>query len=135
MASRRIEDLREIMQSRAKAWLAGCQSAGLDVLIYCTLRSLEEQAGLYAIGRTLPGKRVTNAPPGSSAHNFGLALDFVPLNGGKAQWKAPSDEWNEAVDIAGKCGLESGSTWPRLKDWPHLEFPRWKEIINGPLGG
>ncbi len=38
-----------------------------------TLRTYKEQNDLYALGRTKPGKKVTNAPGGRSYHNFGLA--------------------------------------------------------------
>lgn len=134
MASKRIEDLRPMMQQKARAWQAACATAGLDILVYCTWRSLEEQAELYAQGRTKPGSIVTMAKPGTSAHNYGLALDFVPLIGGKALWKAPAPEWLEAVEIAEKCGLESASTWVKFKEWPHLQIPNWKDFVNGPLG-
>ena len=40
-------------------------------------RSLADQAAFYAKGRTQPGPKVTNAPPESSAHNWGCAADFV----------------------------------------------------------
>jgi peptidoglycan L-alanyl-D-glutamate endopeptidase CwlK len=43
------------------------------------LRTLEEQEELFAKGRTKPGKKVTNAKPGQSYHNYGLAFDIVLL--------------------------------------------------------
>lgn len=51
-----------------------------DCSITCGHRSHEEQAELYAQGRTKPGKRVTNAKPGQSKHNSypSLAVDVVP---------------------------------------------------------
>jgi len=48
---------------------------------YCrfshTLRTDKEQDALFAIGRTIKGKKVTNAKGGRSYHNYGLALDIV----------------------------------------------------------
>lgn len=43
----------------------------------CTegLRSYEKQQTLYDQGRKVPGKILTNAKPGQSLHNFGLAAD------------------------------------------------------------
>ena len=55
MASRSLEDLAAPVKSAAMAMLARCRAAGLEVLIYCTLRSNDEQAALYAQGRTRPG--------------------------------------------------------------------------------
>ena len=40
------------------------------------LRTIEEQNLLYAKGRTLPGKKVTNAKGGQSIHNYGFAVDM-----------------------------------------------------------
>ena len=48
MSSRKIEDLIPEMQSKVQQVLDICSSQGVDLLITCTLRSLEEQAQLYA---------------------------------------------------------------------------------------
>ncbi len=48
-----------------------------------TLRTFEEQDELYAIGRTKPGKKVTNAKAGQSIHNYGLAVDICLIIDGK----------------------------------------------------
>jgi peptidoglycan L-alanyl-D-glutamate endopeptidase CwlK len=59
------------------------------------LRTFAEQEALYDQGRInkfdekgRPLSIVTYAPPGSSYHNYGLALDIVPLtdNGTKMDW-------------------------------------------------
>ncbi len=108
-------------------WLIACDDVRLNILIYCTFRSKAEQDELYARGRTKPGKIVTYAKAGESAHQFGLALDFVPMiEGGKPQWTAPSPLWNRAISLAEKYGLESASKWPKFKEWPHVQFPSWK---------
>ena len=53
---------------------------GLDAKVISGHRSYEEQAALYAKGRDEPGPRVTNAQPGYSNHNFGIAVDFGIFN-------------------------------------------------------
>jgi peptidoglycan L-alanyl-D-glutamate endopeptidase CwlK len=102
----------------------------MDPLVYCTLRSIAEQDALYAQSRTKPGKRVTNAKGGSSAHNFGYALDFVPLIGGKPNWTPGSNHYLRCVRIAEECGMESASKWKSLKEWPHLQEPNWRSIVQ-----
>lgn len=129
MASRALDDLHPALRPRVDRWLAECQQAGLAVLVYCTRRSNEEQAQLYAQGRTAPGRIVTYARPGQSAHNYGLALDFVPLLAGRPQWKAPTPEWERAVLLAENCWLECGAKWARLRDWPHVQLPDWKSFV------
>jgi len=54
---------------------------GLDYKIICGTRTWEQQEALYAKGRTTPGPKVTNAKPGSSMHNFGLAVDCGVFKG------------------------------------------------------
>lgn len=63
------DELEEIIEKINKEVLTG----NAKVRITHTLRTFEEQAELYAQGRTKPGKRVTNAKPGFSFHNYGLA--------------------------------------------------------------
>ena len=85
MSSRKLIDLVQPVRDKAEAFVRECADAGIDVLIYCTYRSSEEQNELYKIGRTLPGKIITNARGGQSWHNFHAAFDFVPMINGKPQ--------------------------------------------------
>lgn len=127
MSSRLLSDCRPEFADLATKWLAACLAEGLDILVYCTLRSIAEQDALFQQGRTLPGRVVTNAIGGQSAHNFGLALDHVPLLNGKAQWAAGNALYVHSIHIAMGCGLESlaGSRFP---EWCHLQMPGWKAI-------
>lgn len=93
------------------------------------LRTFAEQADLYAIGRTKPGKKVTNAPAGQSIHNYGLAVDIVLIIDGKeASWDTAKDwdndgvaDWYECVKIFAKYGWDWGGNWKTFKDLPHFE--------------
>jgi len=65
-------------------------------------RTLERQAELYAIGRTTPGSKVTNAKPGQSRHNSmpSEAVDVGPCDArGQVLWnnKGKFDRWAEHV--------------------------------------
>lgn len=107
-----------------------------------TLRSFPEQAALYAQGRTVffdkNGKKlgkVTNAKPGQSMHNYGLAIDIVLLkdvNGDgifeSASWESSVDfdkdgkaDWKEIVEIFKSYGWSWGGDWKSFKDLPHFE--------------
>lgn len=130
--SRRIEDLQPIMQPRVRAWLAACKDAGLDILVTCTLRPWTEQAALYAQGRTTPGRVVTYARPGDSAHNHGLAVDFVPMAAGKPQWSATHPHWQIAGELAERAGLEWAGRWKRFREYPHVEMPVWRSYLEPP---
>jgi len=91
-------------------------------------RTIAEQNGLYAQGRTKPGSIVTNAKGGQSAHNFGLAADLAPEKAkGIIDWNAPAPIWEMMGNIAIQHGLTWGGLFKSIKDLPHIEHPRWKE--------
>ena len=120
MPSRAIEDLYPEMQPKVLALIAACQAQGIDLLITSTVRTLAEQAALYAQGRTTPGDIVTKARPGESFHNVRRAIDVVPLVGGKAIWT--SMFWEEIGRLGENQGFVWGGTFRTRKDKPHFEW-------------
>ena len=91
-------------------------------------RTMAEQEAIYAQGRTAPGRKVSNAPPGSSPHNFGLACDCDPLNGhGEIWWSAPAGYWEAYGATCEAAGMTWGGMFKTITDLPHCEHPRWKE--------
>lgn len=156
------------MQDKAKQVLNYCEARGVDLLIYCTHRDMAEQARLFRQGRTRSeirvkqkqlinegwpmladiidqvgpqrGKKVTNAAPGESWHNFKEAFDAVPLIDGKPAWKrsdAP-EAWNIYGDACETAGLIWGGNW-KFTDLPHaqlragnpLDVVEQKEVKDG----
>jgi peptidoglycan LD-endopeptidase CwlK len=131
MASRSLNDLEEQTRLKAAAFVQACAAAGVDVLIYCTLRSCAEQDELYKIGRSLPGRIVTNARGGQSWHNHGRAFDFVPMIGGKPQWSSDS-LYAKCGAIAESVGLEWAGRWNgRLKERAHCQFTNGNSLRGG----
>ena len=91
------------------------------------LRSWPEQDALFAQGRTIPGKRVTNCPGGHSYHNFGLAVDCVPdevWDDGKytPDWNSAHENWKRMEKIGESLGLENGADWRTFPDAPHFQL-------------
>lgn len=127
MSSRSLDDLRPEFRSMVDLWLADMAKADLQLIITCTLRGSAEQDILYAKGRTAPGPVVTNAKAYQSAHQFGLALDFViMIEGGKPDWSGDSELWNEAIELAEARGLQS----LRPMESAHLQYPNWKQLAG-----
>lgn len=92
MPSRKLSDAHPLLQ---EAFLSAKTEferiyPEYRVILTCTHRSNQEQADLYAIGRTKPGRKVTNAKPGQSKHN-----------------KLPSD----AIDVAFLHRIENKLSW------------------------
>ncbi len=86
------------------------------------LRSWGEQAALYAQGRTAPGKIVTNAQPGSSYHNYGLAVDVVPMTVEGPDWNEQHPVWSRLVSVGTSLGLVAGAQFRSFPDWPHFQY-------------
>jgi peptidoglycan L-alanyl-D-glutamate endopeptidase CwlK len=120
MSSRNLEDLHPLVADKAKQLVQMAAAEGVEILVTSTLRTFEEQAELFAKGRTKPGAIVTNAKPGSSWHNFGLAFDVVPLVNGKAIWNSPF--WNQIGELGKEVGLVWGGDFKSFKDKPHFEL-------------
>ena len=135
MSSRKLTDLHPQMQPLVTRFLANARAAGIDLLVTCTYRSNEEQAALYAIGRTKPGRIVTNAKPGRSTHNntlngkpAALAVDVVPLRDGKPVWSASDPVWKRVGEIGEKVGLEWAGRWTTFREYPHFQHPQARTL-------
>lgn len=103
--------------------LPWCQQLGLQGEVVSGYRSQQEQYALYLKGRTSAevaarvskqGRdgSVTDAWPGSSPHNYGLAIDVE----GRDQ--------RAIVDLARRMGFGTVS-W----DPAHIEWPGWRALL------
>jgi peptidoglycan L-alanyl-D-glutamate endopeptidase CwlK len=102
------------------------------------LRTFEEQAILYAKGRTAPGRKVTNAKPGASFHQYGLAFDYALLydldgNGNfeKLSWSV-NEDWKTVAILFEDNGYTWGGRWSKFVDAPHIEKTfgyTWRELL------
>ena len=91
-------------------------------------RSFSEQSRLYAQGRTQPGPKVTNAKAGQSPHNYGYAMDYIPVVNGKRTYSVSKWWWFKFGLAAWAAGLTWGGSWKRFLDRPHVELPGWKRL-------
>jgi len=129
--SRDLADLKPEFRALVDPWLADCAAADIDVLVTCTLRTMQDQAILFAQGRTTPGKIITNAKPGQSAHNFGLALDIVPVVHGKLDWSGDSPPWVTVAELGQSHGLQwLGAPGSPFIEQAHFQHPQWRSIAG-----
>lgn len=104
--------------------------AGENITVHVTqgLRSWTEQQALWLEGRDSRGNVVdrksvvTNAEPGHSWHNFGLAVDVAPFDGSIPDWNLSHPAWKRIVAVGESVGLASGSKWRTFPDWPHFQM-------------
>lgn len=113
--------LRNAVFQMNRMFEAEFQSDTLEVVQ--GLRSWNEQAKLYAQGRTAPGPIATYAPPGYSWHSLGCAVDLCPASLlAKPGWEPGSPLWPRMVAMAQACGLYPGACFHTHPDVPHFQM-------------
>lgn len=122
MPSTKIEDLVPAMQPMVRQFIEKAAQVGFNLRITASYRSNEEQAELYAQGRTKPGPIVTNAKPGQSLHNTRRAIDIVDRQ------KGYDLDWEKLGRIGESCGLEWGGRWQSFKDRTHFQYTGPAEV-------
>lgn len=134
--SSKIEDLEPATRAMCHEFLAECEAKMFPpIRVTHTLRTLKEQADLWAKGREQtdagwvvvePKAVVTRAKPGESPHNYGAAFDICF----RGPDPYPEDDaiW-EAVGMVGEgVGLAWGGRWRRFPDRPHFERKDWRAL-------
>ena len=123
--SRSLGDLHPRVYRLAVAFIDACAAQGIDIIVTSTYRDTAAQDALYAQGRSLPGRIVTNAKAGQSWHNWRLAFDVVPVRAGKPVWGttgADKELWNRIGAIGESVGLEWAGRWKRFCEYPHFQY-------------
>jgi peptidoglycan L-alanyl-D-glutamate endopeptidase CwlK len=110
-----------------------------DCFIIYGHRTTAEQQNLFALGRTRPGRRVTNIDgvTKKSRHNYtpSLAIDMGPASliatGRWVESAAAIKQFDELGAMAeavakelGVADFEWGGRWARLRDRPHFQLNR-----------
>ena len=125
MSSRSLEDLLPGTRKKVVAWLDACDHPDVlpQVFLTCTYRSQAEQDGLWARGRTEPGRKVTWTR--HSKHTERRAVDFALKMPNPWDTKVDIDNDNipdflEVGQLAETFGLTWGGRW-RTPDYPHVQ--------------
>lgn len=125
-SERNIATLLPEVRPIARALVQKAAQAGIRIKVISALRTYAEQDALYAQGRTLPGRKVTNARGGWSNHNFGIAFDVGVFEG--SAYLAESVKYKAVGALGMDLGLEWGGSWKTIVDEPHFQLrPAWAE--------
>lgn len=111
-----LTDLNPAIRKSAYRFMQQAKAAGYPFKITSAYRSWDEQERLYNQGRTTPGQIVTNARPGQSLHNYGLAFDVL----GEGE-NYNTTNWEAIAQIGKANGFEWGGDWAGLIDKPHFQ--------------
>ncbi|RJS14608.1 M15 family peptidase [Corallococcus sp. H22C18031201] len=107
--------------------IARCATRGADYVATYGFRTLEEQGELRR--RYLAGTGGKASAPGLSAHNYGLAFDFVrdgdTRPGVQPDWRLP------AYRVLGEEVSAAGLVWGgRFGDAPHVQWPGYVSALQ-----
>lgn len=108
-----LDKLADNTKIAAYKWYQYCIDNEIQVLIYETIRTVEQQRKNVANGASQTMK---------SYHLVGQALDFVPVDSkGKTLWNGYNhSNIQKALNYARKIGFELGYDWGW--DSPHLQY-------------
>jgi peptidoglycan L-alanyl-D-glutamate endopeptidase CwlK len=112
---------------------------GFTVRVIQALRSWDMQQELWQQGRDIngkvidKGKVVTDAAPGTSWHEYGLAIDVAPFDEkGQPIWNfrlSPGKEaWGAIEKVAPEVQLFSGACFHSITDRPHWQPSECPEV-------
>lgn len=123
----RISTLHPKIREKVTEFINRAEKQGIRLRIISAYRTYQEQDELYEQGRTKAGNIVTNAKGGQSSHNFGTAIDVVPIINGSADWNT---DYNQIAQIGKSVGFSWGGDWTSFKDKPHFEMNFGKTIAQ-----
>lgn len=109
-----LSKLADHTKIAAMKWYEYCVKNDIEILIYSTIRTEEEQAENVRTGKSQTMK---------SFHLVGQALDFVPADGPRIDWNAyKNSNIKQAVAEAKRLGFDWGGDWKSFIDRPHLQY-------------
>lgn len=143
----KLNELHPKLRADGIAAWAECEAImppNIKLWIEQVKRSMKESDVLYAQGRTIPGDIVTDAPGGSSYHNYALAFDFHMITNGNVDYQV-GPNWMKIVAIMKKHGWIWGADWnnngitraqgdkkEKLVDAPHFQKTfgyNWRDLL------
>ena len=120
ISAERLELLHPTAKNTFKQFITEAE-IGLNIVLRISqgLRTFDEQNALFVLGRTKPGKIVTQACGGMSWHNYALAIDLVQVIGSDINWNF---DYKLLLPYAAKYNIEAGQNWHSFQDKPHFQI-------------
>lgn len=111
-----LESLHPYFRDKVLEMIRICRSKGIELAVVETYRTHAKQTEYKKMGR-----RYTRSKAGHSKHQYGLAVDIVPIIDSIPQWKNVR-LWRKIGPIGEHLGLRWGGRWSRLYDPGHFEW-------------
>ena len=139
VGSRSLDDLDEAAKETISKFISDLRGKGYEVLITSSYRSVAKQAALY---KEYEGRSAAVAKPGTSPHNFGLAVD-INIKWTDADKKqhhlklgSTKEEWEKIIGPNGKLPYKNYNLqWGgNFKRYDPVHFDVYPLIVNPETG-
>ena len=111
-----LQSLHPYFRDKVMQLIRICRSKGIELAIVETYRTATKQSEYRSMGR-----RYTRVRAGFSNHQYGLAVDIVPVIKSVPQWHNIR-LWKKLGPIGERLGLRWGGRWGRFFDPGHFEW-------------
>ncbi len=111
-----LQSLHPYFRDKVLELIRQCRAKGIEVAIVETYRTPTKQNEYKSMGR-----RYTRTRGGYSNHQYGLAIDIVPVIDSVPQWHNIK-LWKKIGPIGERLGLRWGGRWRQLFDPGHFEW-------------
>lgn len=111
-----VNALHPYFRDKVQQLIAICRSKGIELAFVETYRTHAKQAEYKGMG-----KKYTRSGAGKSKHQYGLAVDVVPVVGDSAVWHNDA-LWRKVGTVGERLGLRWGGRWRRPYDPGHFEW-------------
>ena len=125
-----LDALHPYFRDKVVELIKVCEAAGITLAIVESYRTPAKQAQYYAMGN-----QYTNTAGGHSRHQYGLAVDVVPIVDSVAVWNN-SRLWRKIGHAGERLGLRWGGRWRVTYDPGHFEWSGGlsrKDLSHGQL--
>jgi hypothetical protein len=111
-----VNALHPYFRDKVQQLIANCKAKGIELAFVETYRTHAKQAEYKSMG-----KKYTRSGAGKSKHQYGLAVDVVPIIGDSAVWHNAA-LWKKVGTVGERLGLRWGGRWRRPFDPGHFEW-------------
>ncbi|MCU0418101.1 MAG: M15 family metallopeptidase, partial [Cyclobacteriaceae bacterium] len=111
-----LEALHPYFRDKVKVLVARCREKGITLAVVETFRTHAKQNEYKSMG-----KNYTRSKGGRSKHQYGLAVDVVPIQDSVAIWDNRA-LWRKIGAEGERLGLRWGGRWRSLYDPGHFEW-------------
>jgi hypothetical protein len=111
-----VSALHPFFRDKVSALIMACKAKGIELAVVETYRTHAKQHEYKTMG-----KKYTSSGAGKSKHQYGLAIDVVPVVNNEAVWDN-TILWRKVGMVGEKLGLRWGGRWKKPYDPGHFEW-------------